>query len=137
MQINSETEVAAYVRFMEAATFSGFGAWVKKDGNPAIYQVTPDADISPVASVYPDFAQELAVSVDTTKTNAQRAAAVIELFNVKLFGGAMSQSLKAHLTTLADRFGYDTDTAMWSAAGLRIATFAAVATITPEYVVQR
>jgi len=137
MQTCSETEVAAYINFMEVVSHFGMGAWVKLDGNPVEWGVTPDAEISQFRSVYPDFSTELTATTDPLKTNAQRASAAVAAVNAKLFGGGMSTSLQTKLLALSDRFGYDADTSFWSQSQLRMSVLAYVAAISPEYVVQR
>jgi uncharacterized protein (DUF1800 family) len=137
MQISSETEVAAYVRFMELLPRRGLGGWVDLDGNAIVKDVTPESRYSPVLSLYPTFAEELKASVDTTKTTADRAKALIDLLSRKLLGGAMSQNLRTHLTKVAQTLPFDTDTSAWSYAQRRIVVLSMLIAISPEYVVQR
>ncbi|MFT3859244.1 MAG: DUF1800 family protein [Aquabacterium sp.] len=137
MQIGSETETAAYVRFMEVATHHGFGAWVQTNGDFAQWPIPDGMIVAHHRSIYPDVTEELTVSVNQAISKEARRDQLLDLLNRKLFGGGMSAGLRAHLSMLADKFGYDTDTSDWSAARLRIAVLSMISTISPEYVVQR
>jgi uncharacterized protein (DUF1800 family) len=133
MQICSETDVAAYARFMEDFGRWGFGHWVDTTGH-----LTSDAAaLSEHRSVYASYADEYKVLTDTTTTTAVRAAKLIDLLNRKLFGGAMSAGLKAHLLTVSDSVPYDTDLSLEGYCHKRIVTLALLCAISPEYVVQR
>jgi uncharacterized protein (DUF1800 family) len=138
MQISSETEVAAYIRFMEVTSLIGFGKWVKKNGLPIGGDDTDPTQWSELLSVYPDYTTEMSASVNQAKTPEERRVELVEVINRKLFGGTMSASLQAHLASLADRFSYaSTSTGLRSDAMVRVATMAFVASVAPEYVVQR
>jgi len=137
MQICSETEVAAYVRFMEFLPRRGLGGWVDLDGKAIVDGVTPVSRYSPVLSIYPTFLEELTASVNTAKTTANRTKDLIDILSRKLLGGAMSQKLRTHLTTVAQTLPFDTDTSAWSNAQRRIVVLTMLIAISPEYVVQR
>jgi uncharacterized protein (DUF1800 family) len=138
MQISSETEVAAYMRFMEVTSLVGFGRWVKKDGLPIGGNDTDQKQWSFRLSVYPDYESEVTLSRDQSKPATQRRNELIDIINKKLFGGTMSPTLKNHLTALADKFSYGpADGEPLNDALVRFATLTYVSAVAPEYVVQR
>jgi uncharacterized protein (DUF1800 family) len=138
MQICSETEVAVYVRFMMAATRSGFGFDRDNDivNNPICNIITRYWP-----SIYPDYSEELAVLIKAGDSATTRINNFIALVNRKLFGNAMSTSLQNHLKTVANSMQVGT----WAGSvkdfegrpsrGLNALITACV--ISPEFVVQR
>jgi uncharacterized protein (DUF1800 family) len=149
MQINGETDLARYTRVMQRATYDGFGVWVNADGTPrnetSRTEGTPQAGSS---SVYADLAPEMAMLANPSKPLfADRVADVIASINLKLFGGWMSPGLRAHLAKVGDP-AYASPTTPYGDSWanpmskeefnrLTVSTLLFLATISPEYVVQR
>ncbi len=141
MQICGESEVAAYVRFMQGCTLKGMG-------NYTGYFTDPTQPANPIAysdftwGVLPNYADEFRLITDTSVSNLDtRVNKVIDQVNVKLFGGAMSEGLKVHLRTTCrdmrdanEQWGY---VSLNSSAHRAIASLLLLCTISPEYVTQR
>jgi len=139
MQICGESEVAAYARFMQYCTYQGMGNYL-----PYVVVGTPNPIANPGSSwsVLPDYGDEFKLLTDSTVTNLDaRANAVIDSINTKLFCGAMSEGLKAHLRNTSPNMKSPED--QWvrgdrnSSAHRTIASLLFLCTISPEYVTQR
>jgi hypothetical protein len=139
MQASGESEVAAYVRFMQYCTYQGMGNYL-----PYVVVGTPNPIANPISSwsVLPDYTDEFKLMTDASVTNLDtRVNNFIDKVNAKLFGGAMSESLKAHLRATSPKMKSPED--QWvlsingSSAHRAIASMLFLCTISPEYVTQR
>ncbi len=139
MQICGESEVAAYVLFMQDCAFQGMGNYVSYVATGA---PNPVADPGRSWNVLPDYAEEFKLITDTLVTTLDtRVNNVIDKVNVKLFGGVMSEGLKVHLRTtckdMREKGEQWVDSSRNSSAHRAIASLLLLCTISPEYVTQR
>jgi uncharacterized protein (DUF1800 family) len=138
MQLSSETEVAVYVRFMMAATRSGFG--YARD-NDVVNNPICNLSTSNWSSIYPDYSEELAALIKPGASAATRITNFTALVNRKLFGNAMSAGLQNHLKTVATNMAVGS----WGGtvkdfdgrANRGLNTLLTLCVISPEFVVQR
>ncbi len=132
MQLHSETEAAAYVRFMQRVVYDGFGGWGPND-------MKGWCPWSECHRIYPEYIAELAALTKAGDTAEVRMTNFIKLVNDKLMGGQMSAGLQQHLRDI----GTMLDVGTWATPGFGegphqlMSTMLMVVAISPEYVVQR
>jgi uncharacterized protein (DUF1800 family) len=130
MQISGESEIAMYAQVMQRAAYGHYGATVNDDGKPRHAAAN--------YSVFSNFTDELNLLTTAAQAGNWSTAVdgVIGLINMKLFAGTMSTNLITQLQKVTqNNAGGQAGQPQFNK--LALATMLFVATISPEYVVQR